>query len=133
MLFEQAKGQRLPKNPLRSIKDLNAAPWIANSNLRTPTQWTLCHKDGASTDIRAIAKYYSNSSTAIKSMAIAGLGIAILPEWMVRKEREEGKLIQLFADYSLPAQAITIVYAGDHRIRLKCRVFIEFLIKKIKI
>lgn len=66
-------------------------------------------------------------------MAIAGLGIAVLPEWMVRQEREAGKLIQLFADYALPAQDITIVYAGDHRIRLKCRIFIDFLIKELKI
>ncbi|CAK6500559.1 HTH-type transcriptional regulator DmlR (plasmid) [Pantoea sp. Nvir] len=128
-----ASPEWLKNNPLTSVKDLNSAPWIANSNLQTPTQWTLCHKDGTDTEIRAVAKYHSNSSTAIKAMAIAGLGIAVLPEWMVRQEREAGKLIQLFADYALPAQDITIVYAGDHRIRLKCRIFIDFLIKELKI
>ncbi|MBV8041782.1 LysR substrate-binding domain-containing protein, partial [Pluralibacter sp.] len=63
----------------------------------------------------------------------AGLGIAVLPEWLVRAEIASGELVQLFPEYKLPVQDITIVYAGDHRIRLKCRKFIDYLIQNLEL
>lgn len=128
-----ASAYWLENNPLSSPEDLNTAPWIANSNLRTPTQWTLTDEKGQPFDVRAVARFHSNTSTAIKSMACAGLGIAVLPEWLVRAEIASGKLVQLFPDYKLPVQDITIVYAGDHRISLKCRKFIDYLVQNLEL
>lgn len=128
-----ASASWLENNPLAFPEELNVAPWIANSNLQMPTQWLLTKENGQSFEIRAAAKYYSNSSTAIKAMVRSGLGVAILPEWLVRNEIASGELIHLFPEYMLPVQDITIVYAGDHRIRLKCRTFIDYLIQHLKL
>lgn len=128
-----ASPRWLKENPLATLENLNNAPWIANSNLQTPTQWTLSHHQKGSVDVRAIARFYSNSSTSIKAMVRAGLGVAVLPEWLVREEIASGELVQLFPEYHLPEQDITIVYAGDHRLRLKCRMFIDYLLQNLKI
>jgi DNA-binding transcriptional LysR family regulator len=36
----------LARHPVREPQDLNSVPWIANSNLQAPTQWTLRHAKG---------------------------------------------------------------------------------------
>ncbi|KOC91928.1 LysR family transcriptional regulator [Winslowiella iniecta] len=126
-----ASAQWLRDNPLHSLADLNSAQWIANSNLATPTQWTLCHAERETFELRATARFYANSSSSIKAMVKSGLGIAILPEWLVKTERATGELVQLFPEYRLPQQDITVVFAGDHRIRLKCRLFIDYLMQNL--
>ncbi|QTL39865.1 LysR family transcriptional regulator [Xenorhabdus budapestensis] len=126
-----ASPEWLKNNPIQSVDELNSVPWIANSNLQTPTQWTLHNDRREEFELRAMARYHSNSSSSIKAMTQAGLGVAILPEWMVKKEIAKKELVRLFPDYSLPEQDITIVFAGDHRIRLKCRVFIDYLIQNL--
>jgi len=123
----------LNNHPVATPEALNTADWIANSNLLTPTQWTLQRNRYEPIEVRAVARFHSNSSTSIKAMVRAGLGIAVLPEWQVRDELARGELVQLFPEYQLPAQDITIVYAGDHRLRLKCRLFIDFLLQQLRI
>lgn len=128
-----ASSHWLKNNSLANPEDLNNAPWIANSNLQTPTQWTLNHHQQGSVKIRAIARFHSNSSTSIKAMVRAGLGISVLPEWLVREEIASGEFVQLFPEYDLPSQDITIVYADDYRLRLKCRIFIDHLLQNFNI
>ncbi|AVF59238.1 LysR family transcriptional regulator [Vibrio diabolicus] len=128
-----ASSDWFKNNPLSSIEHLNSADWIANSNLQTPTQWTLRNKSNHEFKLKATAKFNSNSSTSIKSMVKSGLGIAILPEWVIRKELENGDFVQLFPEWSLPKQDVSVVFAGDHRIRLKCRSFIDHLAQNISL
>jgi len=126
-----ASAEWLNDNPINSLADLNSAAWIANSNLPAPTQWTLHHATQESFELRATARFHTNSSSSIKAMVKAGLGVAILPEWLVKAEIASGELVPLFPEYRLPQQDITIVFAGDHRIRLKCRVFIDYLMQNL--
>ncbi|CDL85566.1 LysR family transcriptional regulator [Xenorhabdus szentirmaii] len=126
-----ASSEWLKNNSIQSLNDLNSAPWIANSNLPMPTQWALHNDKHGTFDLRAVARFHSNSALSIKAMVRAGLGISILPEWLVKTEIAKGELIQLFPDYTLPKQDITIVFVGDHRIRLKCRVFIDYLMQNL--
>lgn len=128
-----ASPQWLEDNPIKLLEDLNSATWIANTNLPTPTQWTLRKSHQPNFELRAVARFHSNAASSTKVMARSGMGIAILPEWMVREDLAQGHLVRLFPDWSLPRQDISVVFPGDHRVRLKCRVFIDFLIQNLKI
>lgn len=128
-----ASAKWLENNPVSDPQALNHVSWIANNNLQTPTQWSFTAPDGSQLDIRASARFRANTSAAMKAMVKAGLGVAVLPEWLVREELERGTLRQLIPDYQLPRQDISVVYAGDHRLRLKCRVFIDYLLQHLKI
>ena len=126
-----ASSNWLTNNSLNSIEDVNTAQWIANSNLKTPTQWTLYDKNNNEFKLKSKAKFSANSSIAIKSMVKSDLGIAILPEWIIKKELADGDFIQLFPNWHLPKQDISVIFTGDHRVRLKCRTFIDHLVKHI--
>ncbi|WP_345865633.1 LysR family transcriptional regulator [Shewanella algae] len=119
----------LAQNPLSSLEDLKTAPWIANSNLKTPNQWTLRNGDGQAFKPKFSAKFSANSSIAIRSMVQSNLGIAILPEWVIKEQLQDGEFVTLFPDWRLPKQDISVVFTGDHRVRRHCRSLIDYLVE----
>jgi len=63
--------------------------------------------------------------------AVAGLGPALLPDWLCRDEIRDGSLIDLFPDYECTATdfdtAAWLVYPRYDNLPSKVQVFVEFL------
>ncbi|MDR6948088.1 DNA-binding transcriptional LysR family regulator [Pseudomonas sp. 2957] len=118
----------LLRYPVKTPQDLNAVPWIANSNLLAPTQWVLRDGVGEAVEINGSRHFQSNSSTAIRSMTLSSLGVSVLPAWMVEDDRDRGHLVRVLPEYSLPSQPISLVFADTPHLPPKSRVFIDFLL-----
>ncbi len=72
-------------------------------NLRLPTsgglwQWPFV-KDGHELKVRAEGQLVFNTITQMLNMALAGLGLAYLPEDVVQTHLAEGRLVQVLADW----------------------------------
>jgi DNA-binding transcriptional LysR family regulator len=118
----------LARHPVQNPQDLNSLPWIANSNLQAPTQWTLRHPQLGTVEINGINQYESNSSTAIRSMTLSSLGVSVLPAWVVKDDIASERLIRLLPDYSLPSQSVNVVFPNSPHLPHKSRAFIDFLL-----
>ncbi|MBI6547986.1 LysR family transcriptional regulator [Xenorhabdus lircayensis] len=121
----------LKQNPIIKPSNLNKANWIANSNLQHPTQWELKHPTHPTLNIRGKAKYTSNTSSAIRSLVISGLGVAVLPEWIVNDDLASGDLVALFPEYQLPRQDVTVIFPNNTQLQRKSRVFIDYLLETL--
>lgn len=108
-------------------QDLADLPWIANSNLDSPTHWVLVSAQGQQTEVQGRAAHQSNSSSAIRALALAGLGVAVLPDWLVQGDVRSGQLQRVLPEYALPNQSIHLVFHGSRHLPRKTRVFIDFL------
>ncbi len=108
-------------------QDLADLPWIANSNLDSPTHWVLASAQGQQTEVQGRAAHQSNSSSAIRALALAGLGVAVLPDWLVQDDVRSGQLQRVLPEYALPNQPIHLVFPGSRHLPRKTRVFIDFL------
>ena len=68
--------------------------------------------------------------------AVAGLGPALLPDWLCADEIEAGELVDLFPDYECTATdfdtSAWLVYPSRSYMPLKLRAFIDFLREKIE-
>ncbi|MHC8337826.1 LysR family transcriptional regulator [Pseudomonas sp. HLT2-19-2] len=118
----------LARHPVQNPQDLNSVPWIANSNLQAPTQWTLRHPQLGAVEISGINQFESNSSTAIRSMTLSSLGVSVLPAWVVKDDIASERLIRLLPDYSLPSQSVNVVFPNSPHLPQKSRAFIDFLL-----
>lgn len=112
-------------------EDIDRLPWIANSNLAKPTQWTLRRHDGAAVHVSGRATFHANAASAIRAMAVAGLGVAVLPEWLVAQDMAEGTLQRLIPEYSLPHQPVSVVFPNSDPLPAKTRAFIDFLAARL--
>ena len=68
--------------------------------------------------------------------AVAGLGPALLPDWLCAKEIASGELVDLFPEYECTATEFNtsawLVYPSRSYVPVKLRVFIDFLREQIE-
>lgn len=117
----------LHQHPVQVPADLASIPWVANSNLSSPTHWILRDHQGTETEIRGVAAHQSNTSAAIRLMALSSMGIAVLPAWLIEQDLEGGALQQVLPGYRLPRQSISVVFPNSSHLPHKTRAFIDFL------
>ncbi len=70
------------------------------------------------------------NSAAIKQCAMQGMGLALLPDWLVQNEITTGKLISLLPEYnfstSTSQSSIWLVYNNKSYLPTKTRIAIDF-------
>ncbi|AAY90821.1 LysR family transcriptional regulator [Pseudomonas protegens] len=108
-------------------EELDAWPWIGNSNLGGPPGWTFSHPRRGEVEVKVSPGHESNSATAIRAMALAGLGLAVLPEWMVLDDLGNGRLVRVLPEYRLATQPVHVLFPNSAHLPRKSRVFIDFL------
>lgn len=94
--------------------------------------WLLRDPDGQVTRVPVAGNYLITHSDSIRQCALAGLGLALLPDWLVQDEIERGRLTRLFSEYDVSAtdydSAVWILYPSRQYLPLKARIFIDFLL-----
>jgi DNA-binding transcriptional LysR family regulator len=86
--------------------------------------------DGDKTiSIHPQGRFKADNGTALAVAAVAGLGIAWLPEHLIKGYLDSGALVQVMARYSVPTAGMFVVRPpGQHSTR-KVRVLTELLVK----
>lgn len=67
-----------------------------------------------------------NSTPGLRQAAIAGMGLVMMPDLMVRQDLQEGRLIAVLQDYQLPRRPMHLVYAHDRYRLPKLRSFVDY-------
>lgn len=96
--------------------------------------WTFVRGDETSA-AKASGSLYANNGETLVAAARAGLGICLVPEWLIREHLESGTLIRVLPDYTPEAAATPIQAVLAHRqhVPAKLRVFVDFLWEKLSV
>ncbi|MBT2339847.1 MULTISPECIES: LysR family transcriptional regulator [Pseudomonas] len=96
----------------------------------THQQWTFRAGD-ESIQLSVQGRLQSNNADILREAAIAGGGITLLADWLVRDDVAQGRLTRLLEQYdATPGNASTCInalYLPNHRGSRRINVFIEFL------
>jgi DNA-binding transcriptional LysR family regulator len=74
-------------------------------------------------------RFKADNGAALAAAAVAGLGIAALPDFLTEKELASGALVALMNSYPLPEAGILILRPPGHHPARKVRVLTELLIE----
>jgi DNA-binding transcriptional LysR family regulator len=77
--------------------------------------------------VRVSGNLETNNAEALSAAALAGLGIALLPLWLIGPDLAAGRLIHVLPDYHGPDSAIYAVYPPGRHLSPKVRSFVDFL------
>ncbi|MDO5658432.1 MAG: LysR family transcriptional regulator [Paracoccus sp. (in: a-proteobacteria)] len=108
-------------------EDLPERPFIANTALRDPLTWRFAHAATVA-NTRLSAVLTANTTTATLAMALAGGGMAVLPDYVVTDHLRLGRLIHLLPDWTLPEGGIHAVYPAARFRPPKVTAFVQMLI-----
>jgi hypothetical protein len=64
----------------------------------------------------------------LRQFALLGMGVAILPSYLIGRDLASGRLVPLLGDYRLPQVEITIAYPSRLHLPAKVRTFIDHLV-----
>lgn len=93
--------------------------------------WALA-RDGREERIALQPRLKANNVFAIRDAAIAGLGIAQLPQIVASAAAAEGRLVPVLAEWSLPTVPVQAVFASARYLTPKVRAFIELALEAMR-
>lgn len=119
----------LAENPIDSLDALAKADWIVHDRLPAPLRWQVENAVGEFTtlEITQPARLFADSAQALMAFALAGSGVALLPEWQVQSSLTQGHLVRILPEYTFSAQGVFAVYPDAKHVPAKVRTFIDFL------
>jgi DNA-binding transcriptional LysR family regulator len=134
-IYLVATAEFLANHPVNQIADLAHVPWIGHSLLNwQDAQFILQNRHGEKYTLPFVRNQYeSNSAEAIHQMALASMGVAICPAWLVEDDLQQKRLIRLLPDFDLPVQNIQLLYSNTRSLPAKTRIFIDFLIEHLSL
>lgn len=87
-------------------------------------------RSGAVTSVAVDGRVQVDSADGVVGCAKAGLGIAVVSQWMCRSELKAGELLRILSDYQLDPVEVYAIYPGGRRPSLKVRAFSDYLAAK---
>jgi len=100
---------------------------LTYSNELKPDTWSFHGPQGIES-IKVKGPMCADNGDALKDAALAGLGITLLPTFIVGPYLRDGQLQQVLVDYCPPEISIHAVYPSRRHLSAKVRTFIDFLI-----
>ncbi|UPG96016.1 LysR family transcriptional regulator [Luteibacter aegosomatissinici] len=99
--------------------------WVALTVLPSPTRWTFTDAAGEAKAVQVDPVASANSTLAVHALVMAGVGIAVLPDYVAHDDLVAGRLVALLPGQQLPTGGVYAVYAGQPTV--KVRSFIDLL------
>jgi len=111
-------------------EDLAMHDCLAFGSRRETREWRFVSPDGQVRNVRVGARLNVNNGQALRMAALAGAGIIMQPELLVAADIQDGSLVRLLEEETMPSRPMHVVYQRDTRMPLKLRYFVDFVIRK---
>jgi DNA-binding transcriptional LysR family regulator len=107
-------------------RDLGEHDCIVYTRLATGARWHF-GGPGGPWEIEVDGRFRANNSEAVREAILAGLGIGVVPVWLLADEAERAQLQTVLAGYEPARLPINAVYPSRRFVPHKVRAMVEFL------
>lgn len=113
--------------PIETPQDLARVPFIIDTNSRWHSNIRFSGADGGMISVSVTGPIEVNSPQATLRAAKAGLGVAVVPDFIAGASIGSGELVTLLDDYITKDRGIYAVYPHRRYLPAKVRSFVDFL------
>lgn len=113
----------------RDPDELAAHLCIGYSRFGTQENWVFEGESGRHVVAIECAMRLDDADT-LQAAVLEGLGIAILPSWLVHPRLETGELEIILPDYTVPSIPLNAIYPEPGPLSLRARSFLNFLAER---
>ncbi len=99
--------------------------------LPSPEVWRFVHVGGEEAAVTPRGPLRANNADALVPALLAGLGVAIQPEFTVWEYLEAGRLDQVLAEWSLPPVSLHVVTPPGGLRPARVSILIDFLVRRL--
>lgn len=114
----------------RSPKELSNHKFLSYGYLQSGISLQLCN--GKETQrVTVSGPLHANNGDILAQAAVSGMGIALLPNFIIERAVADGRLVPVLCEWQAPAISVNAVYPSARRVPLKTRAFIDFLVQEL--
>ncbi|SEJ51159.1 LysR family transcriptional regulator [Pseudomonas sp. NFR16] len=114
----------------QSPKDLGNHRFLSYGYLQSGVSLQLCN--GKETQrVTVSGPLHANNGDILAQAAVAGMGIALLPNFIIERAVADGRLVPVLCEWQAPAISVNAVYPSARRVPMKTRAFIDFLVTEL--
>lgn len=113
--------------PLTHPSELSRIPFLIDTNSRSHNSLRFLDTDGDMISVSVTGPIEVNSPLATLRAARAGMGIAMIPDFIARPYLASGELVSLFDDFIAKDRGIYAVYPHRRYLPAKVRAFVDYL------
>ena len=96
---------------------------------RINDEWPLTH-NGETIRVRPHARFTADNGAALVPAVLAGLGVALLPDFLINDHIASGAMVALLPDYPMPEAGVYVVRPPGGSASCKVRVLIDIMVEK---
>ncbi len=117
--------------PISSPADLGSQNCLTYRLNLGRTTWRFKEPDGEVVEVPVSGTFQTDNGPALLAATLAGLGIALMPDWSIADHLGDGRLRRLFPKHRVSFEAfengVYAVYQKSRHQSKKVRAFVEFL------
>ncbi|HEY0107414.1 MAG TPA: LysR family transcriptional regulator [Rhizomicrobium sp.] len=122
------KAHGRPKHPMNLAEHV----CLGYAYLTSPDSWRFTHKSGESATVHpASGPLRVNNGDAMMPALIAGIGLGVLPDFILRAALADGRLERVLPEWSLPASGLHWVTPPGGPRPARVEVLAEFLAERL--
>ena len=112
-------------------RELSQHDCFGYAHLPTPDRWRFIHASGEEETVAPSGPLRANNADALRAALLAGLGLAVQPEFMVWSDLAAGRLEAVMTDWSLPPIGLNIVTPPGRLRPVRVSAVIDFLAQRL--
>jgi len=113
-------------------EQLASLPCIVDTNNRSRNTWQFRNEGGPPSSVQLSGPLEINSPLAARRAALAGLGFALLPDFIAQPDIDSGALVSILEEFVMRDAGIYAVYPHRRYLPAKVRVLVDYLTKWFK-
>jgi DNA-binding transcriptional LysR family regulator len=111
-------------------EDLADHSCLAFRYVQPELEW-IFHRAGRDRQVAVKGQMTVNNGSALLAAALAGAGVAMLPDYLAAPDVQAGRLVRLFPEYDFSRAPLQLVYLPDRQMTPKMRSFVEFVLARL--
>lgn len=131
VLHLAAAPSLVKKRPVvKELADLKSWPWISLGGFQfwSAKEISLFNCDGAEQVLPISPILISEGLTSVREAARAGLGVAVLPDWLIDEDLKSRRLVRILPQWKTNDVPLHVVYAGQRLLPARVSAFIDFAV-----
>lgn len=116
--------------PFETPNNVEAAPCIQFTSIASMRTWTLA-RGAEQRTINIDGPVRASTGRVVRDLALQGLGIALTPCFLVRRDIEAGTLVEILPKWRGPQVPLHALWASGRALPRKARVFLDFIAPRL--
>jgi len=113
-------------------RELQNVPCVIDTNARYRYNWPFREADGSLISVSVQGRFEANSPFSVRAAAVAGIGFALVPDFIAQPAVESGQLVSLLEEYLDDGRGIFAVFPHRRHLPARVRALVDFLAQWLK-